>query len=50
MQGWSLLDISAFNLQRFENLCVLVKTLPAYKLNVKLHGKFWLKMDEALFS
>jgi SynChlorMet cassette protein ScmC len=50
MQGWSKENIISFNLQRFENLCVLVKALPAYKLNVKLHGKFWLKMDEVLFS
>jgi SynChlorMet cassette protein ScmC len=50
MQGWSLEEIAVFNLQRFENLCLLVKTLPAFKLNVKLHGKFWLKMDQVLFS
>jgi SynChlorMet cassette protein ScmC len=50
MQGWPLEEIAAFNLQRFENLCVLVKTLPAFILNVKLHGKFWKKMDEVLCS
>jgi SynChlorMet cassette protein ScmC len=49
MRGWPLEKISAFNQERFENLCNIVKTLPAYKLNVKLHGKFWLKMDEVLF-
>ena len=50
MKGWSQEEIADFNLQRFDNLCVLVKTLPAYKLNIKLHGKFWKKMDEVLCS
>jgi hypothetical protein len=50
MRGWSQEKIATFNLQRFENLRILVKRLPAFKLNVKLHGKFWQKMDEALFS
>ncbi len=48
MQRWSLEEVAVFNLQRFENLCVLVKTLPAFKLNIKLHGTFWKKMDEVL--
>lgn len=38
-------EIVAFNRQRFENLCALVRCVPAYLLHVSLTGTFW---EEAL--
>jgi len=34
-------EIAAFNRRRFENLCVLVRSVPAYLLHVSLTGAFW---------
>ena len=41
LRGRPLDEIAAFNLQRFENLCALVRTVPAYQLHVSLEGAFW---------
>jgi SynChlorMet cassette protein ScmC len=34
-------QIAAFNRQRFENMCALVRSVPAYTLYVSLEGAFW---------
>jgi SynChlorMet cassette protein ScmC len=47
-RGMSLDEIAAFNLQRFENLCALVRAVPAYLLHVSLDGAFWEEIARAL--
>ena len=41
-------DIGTFNLRRFENLCALAQSLPAYLLHVSLNGTFWKLIERAL--
>jgi len=41
LRGWPLDELAAFNRQRFENLCALVRAVPAYTLYVSLTGTFW---------
>ncbi len=41
MSGYSLEQSTAFNQQRFDNLCALVKNIPAFLLHVSLNGTFW---------
>jgi len=48
LRGWPLDEVAAFNLQRFENLCALVRAVPAYTLHVSLAGAFWDEMARAL--
>jgi SynChlorMet cassette protein ScmC len=43
-------EIAAFNLQRFENLCALVRALPAYLLLVSLDGAFWKEIERVILS
>ncbi|MBU0493825.1 MAG: SynChlorMet cassette protein ScmC [Chloroflexi bacterium] len=51
MRGLPLDEIAAFNRQRFENLCALVRrAVPAYTLHVSLEGAFWEEMERALGS
>jgi SynChlorMet cassette protein ScmC len=38
----------ALRLERFDNICALAKTVPAYRLQVSLHGEFWLEMERVL--
>jgi len=42
-------EIAAFNLQRFDNLCALVRAIPAYLLHVSLDGTFWTEIERALW-
>jgi SynChlorMet cassette protein ScmC len=53
-QGLSFdLDIQlkrAFNLQRFENICDLVKVKPAYLLQFSKNGKFWEEIEKFLYE
>jgi SynChlorMet cassette protein ScmC len=41
-------EIAAFNRQRFNNLCSLVRAVPAYLLYVSLDGAFWEKIEQTL--
>jgi len=45
---FSLEAIEAFNIQRFENICALAKSLPAYLLHVSLNGSFWNEIHRVL--
>lgn len=47
-QDFSMDDLTAFNLERFENLCALVKAIPAYLLYVRLNGTFWNEIQRVL--
>ncbi|MBU1879755.1 MAG: hypothetical protein KJ734_12455, partial [Chloroflexi bacterium] len=48
LRGLPLDEVAAFNLQRFENLCALVRAVPAYLLHVSLAGAFWEEMERVL--
>jgi SynChlorMet cassette protein ScmC len=37
-----------FRKKLFNNACIMAKQVPAYRLGVSLHGKFWKKMEETL--
>jgi SynChlorMet cassette protein ScmC len=50
LRGSPLEEIVAFNLRRFENLCGLVRAVPAYLLHVSLGGAFWEKIEAILAS
>jgi SynChlorMet cassette protein ScmC len=41
LHGLPLDEIAAFNRLRFENICSLVRSVPAYTLHVSLEGAFW---------
>ena len=41
-------EIAAFNLQRFNNLCDMAKTIPSYTLHVTLDGSFWEAIEQVL--
>jgi SynChlorMet cassette protein ScmC len=41
-------EVSAYNLQRFENVCALAKAIPSYLLRLSLNGSFWIEMEIAL--
>ncbi|OEU65498.1 MAG: SynChlorMet cassette protein ScmC, partial [Desulfobacterales bacterium PC51MH44] len=48
---WRALDIEdqrPFRKEIFSNACEMAKKIPAYRLGVSLHGRFWEKMEEAL--
>ena len=48
---WRTLDIEdqrPFRKEVFNNACAMAKQIPAYRLGVSLHGRFWEKMEEAL--
>ena len=38
------------NLQRFNNICQLAKTIPGYILHISKNGSFWEEIDQVLFS
>lgn len=38
------------NLQRFNNICQLTKTIPGYILHISKNGSFWQEIDRVLFS
>ena len=37
-----------FRKELFDNACKMAKQIPAFRLSVSLHGRFWEKMEEAL--
>ena len=39
----------ALNLQRFDNICELVKKIPTYLLHFSKNGLFWEDMPSRLF-
>jgi SynChlorMet cassette protein ScmC len=41
-------EVSAYNLQRFENVCALAKAVPSYQLRLSLNGSFWMEIETAL--
>jgi SynChlorMet cassette protein ScmC len=38
----------ALSLQRFDNICDLIKVIPAYLLQLSKEGTFWEEMDQVL--
>ena len=48
LRGWPVDEIAAFNHQRFENLCALVRAVPAFTLYVSRRGAFWDEIARAL--
>jgi SynChlorMet cassette protein ScmC len=50
LQGLPLDEIAVFNLQRFENLCALVQTVPAYLLHVSRDGAFWEEIEQVILQ
>jgi SynChlorMet cassette protein ScmC len=56
-QAWmSLLNnieyeqLAAMSLQRFNNICELVKTVPTHLLHFSRNGSFWEEIEQELFS
>jgi SynChlorMet cassette protein ScmC len=43
-------DMTAMNLQLFNNACIMAKSMKSFILNVSLNGQFWKEMDLALNS
>jgi hypothetical protein len=43
-------DLTAMNLQLFNNACIMAKSMKSFILNVSLNGQFWKEMDLALNS
>ncbi len=41
-------EIRALNLERFNNLCVLAKVVPAHILHISLTGTFWKEIEQVL--
>jgi hypothetical protein len=41
-------DLLAMNLQLFNNVCIMAKSMKSFILNVSLNGQFWNEMDLAL--
>jgi SynChlorMet cassette protein ScmC len=41
-------DQRPFREEIFNNACEMAKQIPAYRLRVSLHGRFWEKMEQAL--
>lgn len=48
MSGFSLDQIMKFNQERFDNLCALVKSVPAFLLHVSLKGAFWEEIGRTI--
>ena len=46
--GLSKGELNALHLERFNNLCVLARTVPAHVLHISLNGAFWEKIEQAL--
>jgi SynChlorMet cassette protein ScmC len=43
-------QLAAMSLQRFNNICKLVKTVPAHLLHISREGSFWEEIEQELFS
>ncbi|MBU0492289.1 MAG: SynChlorMet cassette protein ScmC [Chloroflexi bacterium] len=41
-------ELAAFHRQRFDNLCALARTVPAYLLHVSLDGAFWTEIERVI--
>jgi SynChlorMet cassette protein ScmC len=41
-------ELRALNLERFNNLCALVRIIPAHVLHISLTGAFWQQIEMAL--
>jgi SynChlorMet cassette protein ScmC len=48
LRGMPLDEIGAFNLQQFENLCALVRAVPAFSLHMRLDGAFWKEIESVI--
>jgi hypothetical protein len=48
LRGLSRDEIAAFNHQRFDNLCALVRAVPAYTLHLSLDGAFWEEIERTI--
>ena len=48
LNGLPLDETAAFNLQRFDNLATLARTLPSYLLHVSRHGAFWQEIERVI--
>jgi hypothetical protein len=48
VRGSVVEDVRALRLERFDNLCTLVRTVPVYSLHLGLTGPFWQDMEHAL--
>lgn len=41
-------ELRALHLERFNNLCAMVRVVPAHMLHISLTGAFWQEIDQAL--
>jgi len=41
-------DQRLFNKSIFDNACAMAKQIPAYRLHVSLHGRFWEKIEQVI--
>lgn len=48
MQSLNKEEQRQFKLKLFENACEVAKIIPAYRLRVSLHGRFWEKMEQVV--
>jgi len=48
VQGMSHAELAAFHRQRFDNLCALVRAVPAYLLHMSPDGAFWTAIEGVL--
>jgi len=46
--GLSKEEVRALHLERFNNLCVLARAIPAHVLHISLTGAFWQEIERAL--
>jgi len=52
LPSWMKLDLKEMRAAKkklFENACELAKSIPAFKLQVSLRGKFWEEIEKAFF-
>jgi len=47
---WGLFreEVHALHLERFNNLCALVRVIPAHVLHIRLRGAFWKEIEQVL--
>ncbi len=43
-------EVRALNVERFNNLCALARTIPTHLLHISLTGTFWKEIEQALES
>jgi len=49
-RGLSKEEKRALQLERFNNLCALTRTIPSHLLHISLTGTFWLEMERMLLG